>query len=100
MLEQVNFTSARAALLELALEDPLPLGSPPSTYAAYAAVTGEPGGWFRVLFTMTFRAGLIGTGLYVAGHRRAVFRSAMYASAAIEIFVLGYASYVANKRSP
>jgi hypothetical protein len=99
MLEYVNLSAARAALHELALEDPLPLGSPPSTYAAYAAVTGEPGGWFRVAFTMTLRAGLIGAGLYASGQRGRVFRSAMFASASIELFVLGYASYIAGRKT-
>jgi hypothetical protein len=75
----------------------LPTGSPPSTYAAYAAVTGEPGGWARVVGTTALRAGIIGAGLYVAGHRQGLVRSSLYASAAIEVAVLLYAFSVASK---
>jgi hypothetical protein len=81
----------------LTLADSLPTGSPPSTYAAYAAVTGEPGGWQRVIGTTVLRAGIISAGLYAAGQRRRVFRSALYGSAAIEVFVLGYAFMVAKR---
>jgi hypothetical protein len=42
------------------------------------------------------RAGVIGTGLYVAGQREGLARSALYGAAAVEVAVLLYALNVAN----
>lgn len=96
MLETYD-TGSVASGLELAA-DPLPAGSPPSTYAAYAAVTGEPGGWTRAAGTMLLRSSIIGAGLYLSGQRQRVLRSALFSSAAVEVAVLLYAWNVARKQ--
>lgn len=79
------------------MDEPLPLGSPPSTYAAYAAVTGEPGGWLRAIGTMLMRSSIIGSGLYLAGQRQRIVRSALFGSAAVEAAVLFHAWRIARK---
>ncbi len=94
MLEASTIRAVRSALAQA---PELPVGSPPSTYAAYAAVTGEPGGWVRAIGTMFLRSAIIGTGLYVAGQRNRVMRSALYGSAAVEVAVLLHAWGVAQK---
>lgn len=77
--------------------DEVPTGSPPSSYAAYDAVTGVPGGWGRVLFWSLVRAGVIGVGLRFAGQRKNLVRSSLYASGFIEFFVLASAANAADK---
>lgn len=65
----------------------------PSATSALALVNGEPGALPLVLAHTALRAGLIGVGLVVAGQRHRLVRTAVTASLAIEVFVLGWAAY-------
>jgi hypothetical protein len=67
----------------------------PSATSAKALVAGQPGALWLVLGHTVLRAGLIGAGLYAAGQRQGVAKSALAGSLAIELFVLGWA--VSNK---
>ena len=67
----------------------------PSGTAAKALVRGEPGSLVPVVAYTLLRAGLIGAGLYAAGQREGLTKSAIAGSVAIELFVLGWA--VSNK---
>jgi hypothetical protein len=65
----------------------------PSASSALALMNGEPGSLPLVMAHTAIRAGIIGTGLYVAGHRCHLLRTALVSSLAIEAFVLGWAAY-------
>ena|ERR1700682_2832344 len=71
----------------------------PSAGSALAFVRGEPGALPVVALHTVLRAGIIGAGLYVAGTRRNIVRTAMVSSLAIEAFVLCWAVYQ-NNRAP
>jgi hypothetical protein len=63
----------------------------PSAEAARQLVRGDGGALFKVAGTTLLRAGLIGTGLYVAGQHRRLVRSAIAGALAVEVFVLAWA---------
>ncbi len=65
----------------------------PSQNSAMALVNGEPGAIPMVLAHTALRAGIIGAGLYVAGQRGRIIRTALVSSLAIETFVLLWAGY-------
>lgn len=65
----------------------------PSASSALALMNGEPGALPLVVAHTALRAGIIGAGLYVAGHRCHLVRTAVVSSLAIEAFVLGWAAY-------
>jgi hypothetical protein len=69
----------------------------PSAGSAMAFVRGEPGAFPVVLLHTVVRAGIIGAGLYVAGTRRNVLRTAVVSSLAIETFVLCWAVHQNNQ---
>lgn len=71
----------------------------PSAGSALAFVRGDPGALPVVVFHMAARAAIIGAGLYVAGTRRNIVRTALVSSMAIETFVLCWAVYQ-NTRPP
>lgn len=60
----------------------------PSESAANALLAGEQGGIVRAVFWTGARAGLIAVGLRAAGEREHLWKKAIYASLAIEAFVL------------
>jgi hypothetical protein len=68
----------------------------PSAGSALAFVRGEPGALPVVMLHTAVRAGIIGAGLYVAGTRRNLFRTAIVSSLAIETFVLCWAVHQNN----
>lgn len=71
----------------------------PSASSALAFVRGEPGAFPVVALHTLVRAGIIGTGLYVAGTRRNLFRTAIVSSLAIETFVICWAIHQNNRAS-
>jgi hypothetical protein len=75
---------------------PPPAPALPSGESAAAFIDGDPGAWLGVIAHTALRAGLIGTGLYVAGIRKRLIPAALAASTSIEIFVL---SYIAIKKA-
>ncbi len=63
----------------------------PSAKHARALVKGKRGSTAPVVFDWVLRAALIGTGLRVAGDRHPdLLRRSLGASAAVELFVLGW----------
>ncbi len=70
----------------------------PSASSALALVNGEPGALPLVIVHTTLRAGIIATGLLIAGQRAHVIRTAMVSSLAIETFVLGWAIWSKNRQ--
>lgn len=64
----------------------------PSGTAAKALVKGEPGALGPVIGYTLLRSVLIGAGLYAAGQRQQLVKSAVSASVAIELFVLWWAA--------
>lgn len=71
----------------MASKNPLAL---PSATSASAFIRGEPGGFLGVVGHTVLRAGLIGTGLALAGQRKGLVKGALVGSLMIELFVLGY----------
>ena len=69
------------------------IGAPlPSGDAADRLVAGAPGGLTSVALTTAARAALVGSGLLLAGFRKKeLLRGTIAATAAIEVFVLGWA---------
>ena len=65
-----------------------------------ALMNGEPGALGQVVTHTVLRAAIIGTGLYVAGHRCRTVRTALVSSLAIEAFVLGWAAYQRGQLAP
>ena len=63
----------------------------PSETAARALIRGEAGGLGAVVYWTLLRAGLIGTGLYVAGERQNLMRNAIAGALAVEVGVLLFA---------
>jgi hypothetical protein len=63
-------------------------------------VRGDPGALPVVVLHMAARAAIIGAGLYVAGTRRNIVRTALVSSMAIETFVLCWAVYQNNRAAP
>lgn len=66
------------------------MGELPSATSAAQLLKGEPGALITVVFHTLARAGIIGTGLYVAGQRKGLAKSAVYGSLAVEAFVLAW----------
>jgi hypothetical protein len=91
MLAQQTQQSAQRAQLVPAL---------PSAASALAFVRGDPGSLLPMALHTVLRAGIIGTGLYVAGTRRNLVRTALVSSLAIETFVLAWAVYQNNRTTP
>jgi hypothetical protein len=60
----------------------------PSVVAAEDFLRGKPGGLMAVLSSTAGRAGIIFTGLYLAGERKRLLRYALAGALAIELFVL------------
>lgn len=71
----------------------------PSASSALAFARGEPGALPLVVLHTLLRAGIIGAGLYVAGTRRNLARTAIVSSLAIETFVLCWAVHQNNRAS-
>jgi len=63
----------------------------PSASSAAAFIAGDRGAVAGLTWHMICRAGLIGTGLYLAGAGKKTVPLALAGSAAIEAFVLAYA---------
>jgi hypothetical protein len=63
-------------------------GDLPSGTSAKALVQGDMKALPEVVLHTALRAGLIGTGMYIAGARTDVVRNAVAGSLAIEAFVL------------
>jgi peptidoglycan/LPS O-acetylase OafA/YrhL len=80
----------------------------PSASSALALVNGEPGALPLVLFHTAMRAGIMATGMYVAGHlfesvkipTRQIVKTSLVSSLAIEAFVLMWAGYQKGKAPP
>jgi hypothetical protein len=69
----------------------------PSASSALALVNGTPGALPLVIMHTGLRAGIIATGLFVAGQRSHLIRTALVSSLAIEAFVLGWAVISKNR---
>lgn len=66
-----------------------PNGSPPSSYAAYAVVHGEPEAWQRFAGLTALRTAVILPGIVLAGVPPGQrFKAAAYASVSISAFTL------------
>lgn len=68
-------------------------GDLPSAEAAKDFVAGDMRAFVPLVGTTLMRAALIGTGLYVAGQREGLAKSAIAGALAIEVFVLGWAFF-------
>lgn len=72
--------------------------APPSFAAAYDFVRGKPESLGPLIGSWLVRAGVIGTGMWLAGYpTKYVAKGALAGSAAIEVAVLLYASSLAKK---
>lgn len=60
----------------------------PSEIAARDLISGRPGAAPRVATWTLVRAGLIGTGLYLAGERKNLMKYALAGALSVEVFVL------------
>lgn len=71
----------------------------PSASSALALMNGEPGALPLVLAHTALRAGIIATGLFIAGGipPKQIAKTALVSSLAIEAFVLGWAAYQKGK---
>lgn len=70
----------------------------PSQDAAIHLVSGDPMGIPESIGATLVRATLIASGMWFAGYRgKDLFRLSVYGATAVEIFVIGYTAYHANK---
>lgn len=77
----------------------IPAGSPPTSYAAHAVVTGQSGALLRFVGFTLLRSLLIAPGIAIAGIRgKQLLWGSLAASGAISAASLGYA-YVSRKAS-
>ena len=72
----------------------MPQGSPPSSYAAYAVINGDPGALLRFLGLTLLRGLIIAPGMAVAGVKgKQLLWGSAAASGLISFFALGYSWY-------
>lgn len=79
----------------------VPLGSPPTSYAAYGVVTGQPGAILRMTAFTLLRSLILAPGLAIAGIRgRTLILSSVAGSVTMTSYALGCALYSKWKSGP
>jgi hypothetical protein len=72
----------------------------PSGSSAVALLSGDMSALPVAIGHTILRAGLVGSGLLIAGERAHVIRNAIAGSLAIETFVLGWAAWKLRRKQP
>jgi len=90
-MQQSSPPNALGNIVPLGNADTVPQGSPPSSYAAYAIVDGEPGSIVRFAGLTILRALLIAPGVALAGVRgKQLILGSLAGSGLISLAAVGY----------